>query len=334
MQNRILIGDKDGYVGTASTPTITTDPAGVTTDSAGVITIVETKDGVKTKTVINPPSTTLELKKKEFQTYKYETYSGTAVNNVDNNHVKGEIAANQSVQETIQGYMENLDRLAASLAYSVNAIQTGSVDGGSTSQGLANNLVFVTYDDVNKKINTTDNGITAKNIRVNIDLVKDPEKLNCNTTSTSGQGDGKRAKAIANLNTIKFNLSSVASTQDLTLMDRKSFLKAIGIDTTASGFSDSDCLSLNAGTEGSTVDSYYKTIVNNLAVANQEATRISDSQETILGNLEDQKSAVSGVSLDEEMTNLIQFQHAYQANAKMISTVDELLDVVINGLKR
>jgi Flagellar hook-associated protein len=40
------------------------------------------------------------------------------------------------------------------------------------------------------------------------------------------------------------------------------------------------------------------------------------------------------VSLDEETTNLIQYQHAYQANAKMISTIDELLDVVINGLKK
>ena len=35
-----------------------------------------------------------------------------------------------------------------------------------------------------------------------------------------------------------------------------------------------------------------------------------------------------------EMTDIITFQHAYQANAKMISTIDELLDVVINGLKR
>jgi flagellar hook-associated protein 1 FlgK len=34
------------------------------------------------------------------------------------------------------------------------------------------------------------------------------------------------------------------------------------------------------------------------------------------------------------MANLIQYQHAYQANAKIIATVDELLDVVVNGLKR
>jgi len=53
-----------------------------------------------------------------------------------------------------------------------------------------------------------------------------------------------------------------------------------------------------------------------------------------LQGLTTRRTSVSGVSMDEEMVNLVQFQHAYQANAKMISTVDELLDVVINGLKR
>ncbi len=37
---------------------------------------------------------------------------------------------------------------------------------------------------------------------------------------------------------------------------------------------------------------------------------------------------------DKIKANLIQYQHAYNANAKIISTIDELLDVVINGLKR
>ncbi len=341
MQNRILIGDKDGYVGTSvtspSTVTVPADVAGVVTDPAtGIITRTEIKGGMTTTTTITPPTTTLGIKKTEFQTYKYEDYSGTAVNSVDNKHVKGEIAANQSVQDNIKEYMDNLDRLAAGLAYSVNAIQTGSVDGTKTSNGLANDLVFVTYNDVSKKNDATDTGITAENIRVNGDLLTDSGKLNCNTTSSSGNGDGLRAKAIANLNVVKMNLSNIGSTEDLSTMTRAGFLVKMGINTTAttSGFTDSTCLNLNAGTEGSTTDSYYKAIVNNLAVINQEAITISSNQETILGNLEEQKSAVSGVSLDEEMTSLIQYQHAYQANAKMISTIDELLDVVINGLKK
>jgi flagellar hook-associated protein 1 FlgK len=310
---KILIGDKDGIVGTTTT---TTDPAtGKTTTVTTPFTTVSASD----------------LNKKIFQTYEYETdASGTAINSVDNNHIKGEIAANQSIQETLKGYMDSLDRLAAGLAYSVNAIQTGSLDDSTSSQGLNNNLIFVTYDENTKSNTSNDNGITAKSIRINNDLVKDPGKLNCSTTSTSGEGDGKRANAIANINVLKMNLGNLVSGTDLTTMDRETFLNSIGV----TGFSDTTCLDLNAGTDGSTVDSYYKTIINNLAVATQEASRQADNQETILANLEDQKAAVSGVSLDEEMTNLIQFQHAYQANAKMISTIDELLDVVINGLKR
>lgn len=334
MQNRILIGDKDGYVGTSSSTsaaTVPSDVEGIVTDSVtGVITKTEIEGGKTTITKITPPSTTLDIKKTEFQTYKYETYSGTAVNSVDNNHIKGEIAANQSVQETIQGYMETLDRLAAGLAYSVNSIQTGSLDDNTSSQGLANNLIFVTYDEKTKKNASSDDGVTAKSIRINSNLLTDPTKLNCSTTSTSGEGDGARANAIANLNVLKMNLGKVASGVDLTTMDRQTFLNSIGV----TGFSDTTCLNLNAGTDGSTVDSYYKAIINNLAVETQETSRQAGNQETILANLEDQKASVSGVSLDEEMTNLIQFQHAYQANAKMISTIDELLDVVINGLKR
>ncbi|MBC2400508.1 flagellar hook-associated protein FlgK [Clostridium saccharobutylicum] len=287
----------------------------------------------------------LSLKKAIFQTYKYDSdrdSEGNTVNSVDNKNVKGDIAANQSVQDNIKEYMDNLDRLAAGLAYSVNAIQTGSIKGTDasgnviTSQGLSGNLIFVTYDESTQKNKSIDDGITAKNIRINKDLITDPQKLNCSTTSTSGEGDALRAKAIANLNILKMNLSSVANTEDLSTWDREKFLKQIGINTTstASGFTDSTCLSLNTGTDGSTVDSYYKTMVNNIGVIKQESDRIAANQETILANLQEQKSEVSGVSLDEEMTNLIQFQHAYQANAKIISTVNELLDVVINGLKR
>lgn len=41
---------------------------------------------------------------------------------------------------------------------------------------------------------------------------------------------------------------------------------------------------------------------------------------------------MSAVSLDEEMTNMIQFQHAYNAAARMVTLQDELLDKVINGM--
>ena len=50
--------------------------------------------------------------------------------------------------------------------------------------------------------------------------------------------------------------------------------------------------------------------------------------------VEDRRQSASGVSLDEEMTNLIRFQRGYQASARTMSTIDEMLDVLINRTGR
>ena len=50
--------------------------------------------------------------------------------------------------------------------------------------------------------------------------------------------------------------------------------------------------------------------------------------------IQDQRGAISGVSIDEETTNLIRFQHAYQASARVISVVDELTQTVMNMLSQ
>ena len=49
---------------------------------------------------------------------------------------------------------------------------------------------------------------------------------------------------------------------------------------------------------------------------------------------DDRRQSVAGVSMDEEMTNLIRFQRGYQASARAMSTLDEMLDVLINRTGR
>jgi flagellar hook-associated protein 1 FlgK len=55
-----------------------------------------------------------------------------------------------------------------------------------------------------------------------------------------------------------------------------------------------------------------------------------DASQLILRQLEDQRSSISGVSLDEEAANLVRYQSAYQAAARVVSTVNSLLDTVVN----
>jgi flagellar hook-associated protein 1 FlgK len=81
-----------------------------------------------------------------------------------------------------------------------------------------------------------------------------------------------------------------------------------------------------------TIQNFYEGIIGGMAVNAQEAERLSNNSSVLRESVEQRRQSVSAVSLDEEMTNMIQFQHAYNASAKMISLQDELLDTIINKM--
>lgn len=79
-----------------------------------------------------------------------------------------------------------------------------------------------------------------------------------------------------------------------------------------------------AGTNMSTLEKYHAMIVELGVAAASEDTQ-NESRDTLLSQGRNMVESVSGVNLDEETTSLMQYQHAYQAAAKLISTVDEML---------
>ncbi len=81
-----------------------------------------------------------------------------------------------------------------------------------------------------------------------------------------------------------------------------------------------------------TFEDYLRSIIGQLGVAAQEANRMVENQELLVDQLESNRQAVVGVSLDEEMVNMIRFQHAYSAAARLITTLDELLEIVIERM--
>lgn len=91
---------------------------------------------------------------------------------------------------------------------------------------------------------------------------------------------------------------------------------------------------VSIGGEDITINNFYNSIIQRLGNETQEVRRNEKNQSKVLKEIDNSRLNVSGVSLDEEMINLIQFQHAYNASAKVVSTIDSLLDVVINGLVR
>jgi len=85
---------------------------------------------------------------------------------------------------------------------------------------------------------------------------------------------------------------------------------------------------------GGTVDQGYAGLVLRIGNDARDAERADTSASAVLGSIDDRRQSVSGVSLDEEMANIIRFQRGYQASARTMSTMDEMLDVLINRTGR
>ena len=233
----------------------------------------------------------------------------------------GEIAGNQTSQADIKEYMAQLNNLAAGIAYSVNAVLSGDTTNATVSD--SNKLFFVNGDTASYNpdgklslANDPEAGITAKNLTINQYLLNNVTEIDIRESTSSGEGDGKRALAIAQIKDIMLGIDAGITSR------------------TQLSFVDGSNMKLKNDSNGATIDDYFTNIIDQLGIQSQEAKRSVSNQKSAVESIDNSRQENSGVSLDEELASLIQFQHAYSANAKIISTIDELLDVVVNGLKK
>lgn len=80
----------------------------------------------------------------------------------------------------------------------------------------------------------------------------------------------------------------------------------------------------------STIGQYYNGFVSEIGATVQTVSNDAESQELVLKQLENQRSSISGVSIDEEMVELIKFQRGFDAAAKVIKTVDEMYITILD----
>lgn len=79
-----------------------------------------------------------------------------------------------------------------------------------------------------------------------------------------------------------------------------------------------------------TVNEYYTSLVSNIGTDKAVNDDYVESNQLVLEQLEQQRSSYSGVSVDEEMTNIIKFQRSYEASAKLIRVADEMLETLLS----
>jgi len=85
-----------------------------------------------------------------------------------------------------------------------------------------------------------------------------------------------------------------------------------------------------AGLRGGTTDQMYQALVARVGVETQAAETAQSTAQSLSDAVDQRRQSVAGVSLDEEMMNLMRFQRGYQASARTMTTMDQMLDTLVN----
>ncbi|CAM4476905.1 flagellar hook-associated protein 1 FlgK [Paenibacillus endophyticus] len=221
-------------------------------------------------------------------------------------------------------FLQQLDTLANTIANGdvEVTIPAGSVLPGTTTPTATDQVMIVkginglhklgyTLTDpatVGEDIFTMKNGsttITAASIQLNASIAVDSNKIASSMRTTAVNGVATVVKGNNSLALLMGQLS-----------DSK-----FSFDETASG-----------GTvKIATVGDFYSAVVGALGVKSQAAMRDNANAEAQLAQVDSSRMSISGVSLDEEMSDMIKYQYAYTAAARFMTTFDEMLDKLING---
>ena len=85
---------------------------------------------------------------------------------------------------------------------------------------------------------------------------------------------------------------------------------------------------------GQTWEGYYTSTITAVGARTQTANRDMANADVLVDMATARRDQVSGVSMDEEMSNMLRFQHAYNASARVLTTMDEAIDTIINRMGR
>jgi flagellar hook-associated protein 1 FlgK len=213
----------------------------------------------------------------------------------------GKLAALAEFRETVlPDYQGRLDKLALSIAAAVNDLhsQGFGLDGGT-------NVNFF-----------SDSTIDAASISVNSVILTDKQKVAA--SADGNMGDGSLALQISQLQDKNLVLEETASNDAIIANE--------GIDGVISQILN------NTAAYSSVVsfNTYYAELVSSVGQEKVGIGTYKEGQALFVNQLKSQQESTSGVSLDEEMTNLIKYQRAYQAAAKVIDLADQLAETILN----
>jgi flagellar hook-associated protein 1 FlgK len=156
--------------------------------------------------------------------------------------------------------------------------------------------------------------------------------LGINTFFTGSSSGDMKVNDIVGLNKNFIAAAQVGSDGTMAAGDNNNALTITDLQSTSMSISQWTCDRINGNTQGSilsTIEDYYHSMVGSMGIASASISRDRSFGEMMVNELTTIRDSISAVSLDEEMTNLIKFQHAYAAAAKLIGVSDEMLNTLL-----
>lgn len=223
----------------------------------------------------------------------------------------GSIAGAQNAIEKADEYMADLDNLAYTVASVINTVHT--IDE-------KNDVPFFTVNDPSGTPSsfpqdappaTSPKG-AAKNIKVHSSIMSDSSLIDAGVTADAAANDGQRADQIAKLQDLMVNMSD------------------IGAFHTQLASYDASTMTIKGDVSGSTPNGFHTQLIGKIGVDSQSSKNNITNQTSLLEQLEMKRQSTSGVSIDEEVSDLMRFMSAYQANARVVNTITQMLDTLIS----
>lgn len=156
--------------------------------------------------------------------------------------------------------------------------------------------------------------------------------LGINTFFTGSSSGDMRVNDTIGLNKNFIAAAQVDSDGTMASGDNNNALTITNLQSTSMSISQWICDRIHGNTQGSvisTIEDYYHSMVGAIGIVSASVSRDRSFGEMMVNELSTIRDSISAVSLDEEMTNIIKYQHAYAAAAKLISVGDEMLSTLL-----
>ena len=227
--------------------------------------------------------------------------------------------------QVVASRMTNIQRSVTPMGSTTTQSQpkvtiTGTASSTDNLKGI--NIINELGICTNLKSTGGQNLIAARKLVIEQDVSSTGALQNTYSVKVNGSGDGTNATNISTI--INMDMTNVHSTSDIVYMSGTTTLMDTSNTTNPNNMT-------SRAIKDDSINAYYSAAVAKLGSDSESVDDKSDAQDKLITQIKNWRSSTSGVDWNEELSNMIMFQQGYSACSRCLTTMDEMLDKLINS---